>query len=766
MTSTTSILDYFPYDKPRPSQLKVLLWVEKNWDRFDLMVLQCPVAAGKSGLAVTIANWANQEHGVLTGITTPDNVLVNQYKQDFNLLTLPYRNSFASGDLYVQAKNEFKAAPLKVMNNFTLLANRAYSDLQIMDECFPGDVEVLTNFGFKRFDELGTHEKVAQVDSNSLELDFVMPSRYVKKQVVDHDMVRFSSTKNINLTCTAKHAMLVTNRLNGITSKYYADAVPLSTSQVYRAGISTQFGPETMSSWQKLMIATQADGCITGKSNIQFSFSKQRKIDKFKELMAEGKFEYSEVKGKPVNGACQAKRRFIVRRMQGASKVLWDHFEIQDISANLGREILEYMVEWDGCRINKNQLYFSSVIKTNADFYQTVACLSGYSSNMTVQVDPRKDTFSDVHRLFISKDRSSVGLSTSKRTSHKYSGNVFCVTVPKGNIIVRQKGKPIVVGNCHQLIPMLQDFEGIKIWQHLEGYPKTIKTVADLLVWAGSRGPKDKLGKKITKLVSRNPSDYVVVQDSELYRGRIRDYLRIYPLTPKNNKPILWPPSKVKKLILMSATIAKPDIEDLGLHNRRVGYIEVPSDIPPANRPFIFVGQGSMGRGNARETLPKIMTKLRDIHNGNGGRGMLHTTYSLSSSMQAKGETPALIFHGITDKRDKLNAWMYDQSDKRTFVGCGLTTGLNLKYTVCNWQAIMKCQFPDLADPAVAAKAERSPEWYAWTTIKQIVQAYGRVCRAPDDLGATYMLDSDFIRLYTEYKHLWPTWFTEALEIR
>lgn len=445
-----TILKYFPYPKPRPSQLKVLEWVEQNWDRYDLMVLQCPVAAGKSGLAVTIANWANQEHGVLTGITTPDNILVNQYKRDFNLLTLPCRSSFASGDLYVQAKNEFKSAPLKVMNNYTLLANRAYSDLQIADE-------------------------------------------------------------------------------------------------------------------------------------------------------------------------------------------------------------------------------------------------------------------------------------------------------------------------AHQLIPMLQDFEGIRIWHHLEGYPKTIKTIADLLVWAGSRGPKDRLGKKITKLVSRNPMDYVVVQDQEIYRGQLRDYLRIYPLTPKNNKPILWPPSKVRKLILMSATIAKPDIEDLGLHNRRVGYIEVPSDISPANRPFIFVGQGSMGRDGSSDTLPKIMSKLRDIHNGNGGRGLLHTTYGLSAKLQAGPKIPALLFHGTYDKRDKLNGWLYDRSDKRTFVGCGLTTGLDLKYDVCNWQAIMKCQFPDLGDPAVAAKAERNPEWYAWTTIKQIVQAYGRVCRAPDDRGATYMLDSDFIRLYTEYKHLWPTWFCESV---
>lgn len=435
------ILDYFPYDKPRPSQLVVLDWVERNWGRYDVMVLQAPVAAGKSVLADTIAKWANDVHGDDVGVTTPTNVLVNQYKSEFNMATLPPANRFAGRDLYVAARDQFKQQPIKLMNNYTLLANRAYSRLQIMDE-------------------------------------------------------------------------------------------------------------------------------------------------------------------------------------------------------------------------------------------------------------------------------------------------------------------------AHELIPMLQDFEGVTAWQHLHDFPSDIRTVADTIVWAGSL--RNKFGDKIVRLLSKNPQDYTIDMGTGLYRNQMQNFLRIYPLTPKNNKPILWPYHKVRKLILMSATIGPPDIEDLGLHLRRVGYIEVPSDIPKENRPLIYAGQGSMGRDSISATVGKIDDWLARQDQ----RTFMHATYNVAARMNRRAEN--VTFHGPFDKQAKLHDWMSGE-DTNHFVGCGLTTGLNLKGNRYQRQAIAKCQFPDLGDPAVMAKATQSPEWYRWATAKSIIQAYGRICRAPDDYGETYILDSDFVRLYQKAGDLFPKWFREAI---
>lgn len=355
-----------------------------------------------------------------------------------------------------------------------------------------------------------------------------------------------------------------------------------------------------------------------------------------------------------------------------------------------------------------------------------------------------------------------MGRCNPEVTSKKYTGKVYCATVPAGNIVVRRNGKPIIVGNCHELIPMLQDFEGIKIWKHLTPYPSNIRTAAELLMWAASRGPKDKLGRKIGKLLGKNPMDYTIVHEEAAYRGHTRDCLRIYPLTPKNNAPILWPPSKVRKLVLMSATIAPPDIEDLGLHRRRVGYIEVPSDIPVERRKFIYAGVGSMGQANQTENIKRAVDKLIDIRSKHQlRRGFVHSTYGLARKIP---DMPWLLKHDSVNKQQVLQRWLETVEDNRVFLGCGLTTGLDLKGGLASWQAIMKCQFPDLGDPAVMAKATNNPEWYQWVTIRQIVQAYGRVCRAPNDEGTTYILDSDFAMLYNKANHLFPQWFKEAIE--
>lgn len=444
-----NIMDYFPYETPRPGQILVLNWLAENWNNYDVFVIMAPVSAGKSSISVTLARWAYDTQSMDTSIMTPTNVLVNQYKREFKLPVLPRVNQFASKDLFNQAKIEFKSKPTKLMNNMALLANRAYGSVQIFDE-------------------------------------------------------------------------------------------------------------------------------------------------------------------------------------------------------------------------------------------------------------------------------------------------------------------------AHTLIPMLQDFEGLKVWQHLDPYPDDLKTVADVLMWAASLGPKSTLGKKLVKLLSVNPSEYVINHEYESYFSKMQKCLRVYPLTPKNNKPILWPPSKVKKMVLMSGTIARPDVLDLGLANRRIGYIEIPSDINPDNRPVFITDCGSMSRNNARVNLGKCLDQIQKIQEFHGERGFIHSTYGLA------GEIPdptgrGLVVHNKFNKDKLLREWL-GKTIPGSFVGCGLTTGLDLKFDLCKWQAILKCPFPDLGDPAVSAKANNNPDWYAWATIKQLVQAYGRVCRDPEDYGETFILDSDFKKLLEKNRHLFPKYFLEAIK--
>jgi Rad3-related DNA helicase len=96
-------------------------------------------------------------------------------------------------------------------------------------------------------------------------------------------------------------------------------------------------------------------------------------------------------------------------------------------------------------------------------------------------------------------------------------------------------------------------------------------------------------------------------------------------------------------------------------------------------------------------------------------------------------------------------------------VACGMYEGIDLSYDLARWQAICKVPYPSLGDAAVNERMIRRPESYAWSAIRDLLQATGRVCRSPTDTGITYILDSNFKVLRKRYPDLFPDWFTAAI---
>ena len=77
------ILSYFPSSKqPRASQIQTLLELEANWDKFDVHVMQLPVAFGKTAVARTIQSWVLGRHKLKSHYAVPNNALLQQLRQD------------------------------------------------------------------------------------------------------------------------------------------------------------------------------------------------------------------------------------------------------------------------------------------------------------------------------------------------------------------------------------------------------------------------------------------------------------------------------------------------------------------------------------------------------------------------------------------------------------------------------------------------------------------------------------------------------------
>lgn len=87
-----SILDFFPLEKPRPSQAKVIEAIDaafKSGKRF--VILEAPVGSGKSAIAMTFARAVKGSH-----IITPRKSLQDQYYEDFqdDIVLMKGRNAY------------------------------------------------------------------------------------------------------------------------------------------------------------------------------------------------------------------------------------------------------------------------------------------------------------------------------------------------------------------------------------------------------------------------------------------------------------------------------------------------------------------------------------------------------------------------------------------------------------------------------------------------------------------------------------------------
>lgn len=79
--STNSVVDFFPLETPRPSQLLTIKEIESAFKSgYKVVILESPVGSGKSAIAMSFAMWAGEEGA---HILTPRKALQDQYFDDF-----------------------------------------------------------------------------------------------------------------------------------------------------------------------------------------------------------------------------------------------------------------------------------------------------------------------------------------------------------------------------------------------------------------------------------------------------------------------------------------------------------------------------------------------------------------------------------------------------------------------------------------------------------------------------------------------------------
>jgi len=188
------------------------------------------------------------------------------------------------------------------------------------------------------------------------------------------------------------------------------------------------------------------------------------------------------------------------------------------------------------------------------------------------------------------------------------------------------------------------------------------------------------------------------------------------------------------------------------------------------NRPLYDVTRGKMTYEERDETLPRVAEVVaRVMTKHDGEKGIVHChSYGiqerLHDHLKELGVADRVRVHDSENRDAELEAWKAS-GQPEVFLSVKMEEALNLEGDLARWQVVCKAPFLNTGDSRVARRlADGQWAWYYRSALRTIIQAAGRVVRAPDDHGATYLADDSVLDVFERARSDMPDWFKEQVD--
>ena len=220
------------------------------------------------------------------------------------------------------------------------------------------------------------------------------------------------------------------------------------------------------------------------------------------------------------------------------------------------------------------------------------------------------------------------------------------------------------------------------------------------------------------------------------------------------------------RTLMMSATIINKDVfcKTIGLDPNDVAFLSLPSPFPIANKPVHYLPVGSMSLKNIKETLPILAETVKMLLGQHPNeKGVIHcVNYKIAQYLLENVKSPRLLAHNSENRDITLKSHTTGTSAS-VLLSPSMMEGVDLADDASRFQILCKIPFPYLGDEVIKKRMENNKAWYAYQTVKTIVQAMGRSVRNENDYATSYILDTDWERFYKNNSSMFPSEFSATL---
>jgi ATP-dependent DNA helicase DinG len=224
----------------------------------------------------------------------------------------------------------------------------------------------------------------------------------------------------------------------------------------------------------------------------------------------------------------------------------------------------------------------------------------------------------------------------------------------------------------------------------------------------------------------------------------------------------------IPKIVLVSATMRPKTAELLGIDSEQLEFAEYPSTFPIRNRPVYIVPGARMNHKMDESNLRWWLSRIDNIIDKRLDRkGIIHTVsykrakYILTHSRHRH----IMMTHHTRDVREAIQEFK-DSSSPRILVSPSIVTGYDFPFSSAEYGIIAKVPFPDTRGEVMKARTKADKDYAYYIAVQTMVQAAGRIVRAEEDRGESFIVDDTVNAVWfrPKMKLFSPRWFLEAVQ--